>query len=72
MTWLSHSPAQTEQLSRQTRYASGKRVSGVATATHWTTIKRFCLVALTILLAGGTLAGIVALKTLVYLPHFNY
>jgi hypothetical protein len=35
-------------------------------------IGQFCRVGLTILLAGGALAGIIALKTMVYLWRFNY
>ena len=71
MTLLSHSRAQTEKPYRQARHASGGRVATVATDAHWTAIKRFCLLAFTILLAGSV-AGIVSLKTAAYLPHFNY
>jgi hypothetical protein len=35
-------------------------------------IGQFCRIGLTILLAGGALAGIIALKTMVYFWRFNY
>jgi hypothetical protein len=35
-------------------------------------IRQFCRIGLTILLAGGALAGIIALKTMVYFWRFNY
>jgi hypothetical protein len=69
MTLLSPSPANPY---RQARHASGGRVAAVATDAHWTAIKRFCLFTFAILLAGGSVAGIISLKTAVYLSHFNY
>jgi len=41
-------------------------------AARLATIGQFCRVGLTILLAGGALAGIIALKTMVYFWRFNY
>jgi hypothetical protein len=35
-------------------------------------IRRLLGAAFAILLAGGALAGIIALKTAIYLPHLNY
>jgi hypothetical protein len=35
-------------------------------------VKRFFLCALTVLLAGGAIAGIIALKAAIYLSRFNY
>jgi hypothetical protein len=72
MTLLSHPPAQTANPYRQARHGSGGRVAAVATDAHWTAIKRFCLFAFTILLAGSSIAGIISLKTAVYLSPFNY
>jgi hypothetical protein len=72
MTLLSHSSAQTENPFRQARHASGGRVAAVATDAHWTAIKRFCLFASMILLAGSFVAGIISPKTAAYLSHFNY
>jgi hypothetical protein len=37
-----------------------------------TMIKRFCTCALAALVAGGAVAGIVALKTAIYFWRFNY
>jgi hypothetical protein len=37
--------------------------------THLAVIKRFCVSVLTILLAGGLLAAIMALKVAIYLPR---
>ena len=42
-----------------------------ADATSLAVIKHISLCALTILLAGGALAAIIALKTAVYLMRFN-
>jgi hypothetical protein len=72
MTLISHSSAQTENPFRQARHASAGRVAAVATDAHLTAIKRFCLFAFAILLAGGTVAGIISLKTAAYLSHLNY
>jgi hypothetical protein len=72
MTLLSHPSAQTENPFRRARHASAGRVSAVATDAHLTAIKRFCLFAFTVLLAAGTVAGIISLKTAAYLAHFNY
>jgi hypothetical protein len=41
-------------------------------AAHLATIRQVCRIGLTILLAGGALAGIIALKTLVYFWRYNY
>ena len=41
-------------------------------AAHLAMIRRFCRIGLTILLAGGALAGIIALKTVVYFLRYNY
>lgn len=47
------------------------RAAAAPTGAHWTTIKRFCLFAVVILLVGGAVAGIVALKTAFYLSHLD-
>lgn len=39
---------------------------------HLTTIKRFCVCALLALLAGGAVAGIMALRTAAYFWRFHY
>ena len=38
---------------------------------HLAMIKRLCLIASTLLLAGGALAAIIALKTAIYLSRFH-
>lgn len=48
-----------------------RTVSRMATA-HMAAIKRFCLCALVILLTGGALAGVIALKAAIYLARLNY
>jgi hypothetical protein len=42
------------------------------TTRHGAMIRRFCLCALTALLAGGALAGIIALKAAIFLSRLNY
>ena len=44
--------------------------SGVA-RTHLAMIKRVCLCVLTVLLAGGALAAVIALKTAIYFWRFK-
>ena len=39
--------------------------------THLAVIKRVCLIASTLLLAGGALAAIIALKTAIYFARFH-
>jgi hypothetical protein len=41
-------------------------------AAHLAMIRQFCRIGLTVLLAGGALAGIIALKTMVYFWRYNY
>ena len=41
-------------------------------AAHLATIKRHCLGALTILVAGSAVAAIMALKIAIYLPRFHH
>jgi hypothetical protein len=69
MTLLSHSPAQSESPFRQARQGSA---AAVATNAHLTAVKRFCLFAFAIMLACGTVAGIISLKTTVDLSYFTY
>jgi hypothetical protein len=70
MTMLTHSRGPFETAS----YSSGKRdnVRAGAAQAHLATIKRFCICALTLLVAGGAVAAIIALKTAVYLSRLNY
>jgi hypothetical protein len=41
-------------------------------AAHLAMIRQSCRIGLTILLAGGALAAIIALKTMVYFWRYNY
>ena len=52
-------------------YSSGKREPTGVTNAHFAMIKRFCLIALTSLLALCAVGGIIALKTAAYLSHFT-
>jgi hypothetical protein len=49
---------------------SRSEVRATSAAAHLATIRRFCLGALTILLAGSAVAAIMALKIAIYLPRF--
>jgi hypothetical protein len=42
-----------------------------AAAAHWATIKRVCVIAATLLLAGGAMAAGIALKTAIYFARFH-
>ena len=42
-----------------------------STNAHLAMIKRVCLIASTLLLAGGALAAIIALKTAIYFSRFH-
>jgi hypothetical protein len=53
-------------------YSSGRRDAVGAGPAQVTMIKRFCMCALAALVAGGAVAGIVALKTAIYFWRFNY
>ena len=43
-----------------------------ANASRETAMRGFFRAAVTILLATAAIAGVIALKTVFYLPHFNY
>jgi hypothetical protein len=70
MTMLTHSRGRFERV----LYSSGRRdnVRAGAAQAHLATIKRFCVCALTVLVAGGAVAAVIALKTAVYLSRLNY
>ena len=52
-------------------YRSG-RPDDATTIADFAMLKRLCLRALGLLLAGGAVAGIVALKSAVFLSRINY
>ena len=68
MTMLTHMRGTFERA----RYSSARRdtVEAGAAKAYLAMIKRFCLSALTILLAGTAVAAIMALKIAIYLPLF--
>ena len=69
MTMLTHthSPFERPSYSPQSRDNEAD-----ATEARLATIKRICLCTLAALLAGGAMAGIIALRTAIYLARLNY
>ena len=69
MTMLTH----THSLERSS-YSPQRRdaVPAGAAEARIAAIKRICLCACAALLAGGAMAGIIALRTAIYLARFNY
>ena len=53
-------------------YSSAKREQTGAANAHFAMIKRFCLIAVTSLLAISAVGGIIAVKTAAYLSHFSH
>jgi hypothetical protein len=70
MTMLTQTrgPSKPAPYSSETQNAAG---AGAAEA-HLGMIKRFCMLALTILLAGAALAGIIALRAFAILHTINF
>jgi hypothetical protein len=70
MTMLTHTCAP----SKPAPHLSERRdtVGAGAADAHLAMIKRFCLCALTILVAGGAAAGVIALKAAIYFWRFHY
>jgi hypothetical protein len=73
MTMLTHThiPLERSSYSPQSRDAKTGAETDAA-GTRLATIKRICLCACAALLAGGAMAGIIALRTAIYLARFNY
>jgi hypothetical protein len=67
MTMLTHTP-------KRAPYSSEGQNAAEASAAeaHLGMIKRFCMYALTILLAGGALAGIIALRAIAVFHSLNF
>ena len=59
---------------KRATHQSGRQdaVGAGAAEAHLAMIKRFCIRAVTVLMAGAALAGIIALKATIYLSRFNY
>jgi hypothetical protein len=70
MTMLTHihTPSGRAHYSPETREAA----QAAAASARLATIKRLCLRALAVLMVGGALAGIIALKTAIYLSRLNH
>ena len=70
MTMLTHThtPFERSPCAPQRRDA----VPAGAAGTRLATIKRICLRTSVALLAGGAMAGIIALRAVIYLARFNY
>ena len=70
MTMLTHTDGRSgrPQYSPETRDTAQTDVSRARLAT----IKRLCLRALAVLVVGGALAGIIALKAAIFLMYFNH
>lgn len=68
MTLLTHTGRPFERAP----YSSAKREQTGAVNAHLAMIKRFCLIAVTSLLAISAVGGIIALKTAAYLSHFTH
>jgi hypothetical protein len=66
MTLLTHTRGPRERAA----YSSAHRAADAA--ARLAPVKRVCLYAATALLAGGSLAGIIALKTAIYFWRFKY
>jgi hypothetical protein len=70
MTMLTHThnPPNRPPYSPERQNAAGAE----AAKAHLGMIKRFCMCALTVLLAGGALAGIIALRAIAVLHTLNF
>ena len=69
MTLLTHDHGRSCYPARQVR--TDNRARPPIGASREGTMRRFFRFAVTILLSTAVLAGIIALKTEIYLPHFN-
>jgi hypothetical protein len=68
MTMLTHRGNEFKPAS----YRSGQQHTAGTTIADFAVLKRFWLCALTVLLAGGAVAGIIALKTAIALSRISY
>ena len=69
MTMLTHTHSPFEHSSYSPQSLDAKTDS---VAARLAAIKRICLCTVAALLAGGAMAGIIALRTAIYLARFNY
>lgn len=68
MTLLTHTGRPFERVP----YSPAKRDQPAVANTHLAMINRFCLIALTSLLALCAVGGLIAFKTAAYLSHFTH
>ena len=69
MTMLTHPGSEFKPAS----YRSGpQNTADATTIANFGMLKRFCLCAFTVLLAGGGVAGIIAFKTAIALSRISY
>jgi hypothetical protein len=62
----------THELEQPVRPSQAEQRAGSGAArAHLATIKRVCLFVLTVVLAGGALAAVIALKTAIYFWRFK-
>jgi hypothetical protein len=55
----------------RTSHSSHRQAPALSMA-HWALVKRVCARALAVLLMVGLLGGIIAVKTIIFLPHISY
>ncbi len=53
-------------------YSSGNRTGAGGAGVRLATLRRFCMSALGVVMAGVALTAVMALKVIVYLPHFHH
>lgn len=70
MTLLTHYHDLSHGAARSGRKAEPRRIP--IEASREATMRELFRAAVTIMLGAAILAGIIALKTAIYLPHFNY
>ena len=70
MTLLTHYHDLSHDRARRDRKTDRRGIR--ANASREAAVRAFFRAAVTIMLGTATFAGIVALKTAIYLPHFNY
>ena len=70
MTMLTHTHGPFERSSYSPQQRDAARAD--ATSTRLAAIRRLCLCVCAALLGGSAVAGIIALRTAIYLARFNY
>ena len=68
MTMLTHTGNRFEPISHSSR----RKAAATPDGAHLTVFKRFCVCAVVVLLTGGAVAGLIALKTVIALSRISY